>query len=157
MRSTPSISYRISLIGRLQRKRFDGRARNLGITRAQWRAFHAISTEEGSSQRRIAEMIEVSDVTAGRLIDRLVDNGWVERRADAADRRMHRMHLTLQAGTMLERLAALGADEEAVALNGIDDAEVLAAMRVLDRVIANLEAAPKVEAATADTCDPQPV
>jgi MarR family transcriptional regulator for hemolysin len=144
MKFTVSISYRISLIARLQRTRFDARARSLGITRAQWRAFYAISREQGASQRRIAEMIEVTDVTAGRLIDRLIDSGWVERRADATDRRTHRMHLTPLADAMLERLAALGADEDAIALAGISDADRAVTLAVLNRVAENLEAAPKI-------------
>ncbi|MDB5714605.1 MAG: MarR family transcriptional regulator [Sphingomonadales bacterium] len=143
MKPTAAISYRISLISRLQRTRFDARARSLGITRAQWRAIYAISHEEGASQRRIAEMIEVTDVTAGRLIDRLVDNGWVERRADATDRRTHRMHLTSLAAPLMEKLAALSADEEAIALAGISDADRAATLDVLARVSMNLEEASK--------------
>jgi MarR family transcriptional regulator for hemolysin len=147
MKYRASISYLISLISRLQRTRFDARARSLGITRAQWRAIYAISNEEGASQRRIAEMIEVTDVTAGRLIDRLVDRGWVERRADATDRRTHRVHLTPLAGPLLEKLAALGADEEAVALAGISDEDRAVALAVLDRVSENLEEASRCQGA----------
>jgi DNA-binding MarR family transcriptional regulator len=142
MRGGASVSYRISLIGRMLRTRFDARARSLGITLAQWRAIHAISCDEGASQRTIAEMIEVGEVTAGRLIDRLVDGGWVERRADLSDRRTHRMHLTPLAVSLIDRLGELSANEDAVALAGIDPAEIEAALSVLDRVIANLESAP---------------
>lgn len=142
MKKATSISYRISVIGRLQRTRFDARARSLGITRAQWRAINAISGNEGASQRRISELIKVGDVTAGRLIDRLVDNGWVERRADIADRRTHRLYLTPLAGPVLEKLGALGADEDRIALDGVEPAALEVALAVLDRVIANIESAP---------------
>lgn len=141
MRERASISHRISLIARLQRTRFDARARSLGITLAQWRTIFAISCGEGTSQRRIAELIEVSDVTTGRLIDRLVDNGWAERRADPADRRSHRIYLTTLAGPMLDQLAALAVDEDSIALTGISLEERAIVASVLDRVIANLEAA----------------
>jgi DNA-binding MarR family transcriptional regulator len=157
MRSSASISYRISLVGRMQRTRFDARARSLGITRAQWRAIYAISCEQGASQRRIAEMIEVTDVTAGRLIDRLVDSGWVERRADASDRRTHRMHLTSLAAPLLDRLAELGTNEDAVALAGIDPVAVKTALAVLDRVIANLESAPALIEVEPAACNAEPV
>ncbi|WEK42406.1 MAG: MarR family winged helix-turn-helix transcriptional regulator [Candidatus Sphingomonas colombiensis] len=144
MKKGASISYRISVIGRLQRTRFDARARSLGITRAQWRAIYAISGNEGASQRRISELIKVGDVTAGRLIDRLVDKGWVERRADVADRRTHRLYLTPLAGPVLAKLAELGADEDMLALDGVDPAALEVALAVLDRVIANIESAPTV-------------
>lgn len=81
-------------------------------------------------------------MTAGRLIDRLVDNGWVERRADIADRRTHRLYLTPLAGPVLEKLAELGADEDRIALDGVDPAALETALAVLDRVIANIESAP---------------
>ena len=147
MKAKASISYRINLISRLQRTRFDARARSLGITRAHWRAISAISSEEGASQRRVAEMIEVGDVTAGRLIDRLVESGWVERRTDATDRRTRRLHLTPRAGPLLEKLAMLGAEEEAVALNGVTREDRAVALAVLEQVVTNLETAAKLAAA----------
>jgi MarR family transcriptional regulator, transcriptional regulator for hemolysin len=141
MKSLASLSYRVSLIARTQRTRFDQRARSIGITLSQWRAIFAISIDEGTSQRRIAETIDVGDVAAGRLVDRLVDNGWVERRADPADRRTHRLYLTPAARPLLDRLAALGQSEEAMALEGLDARDIDVALAVLDRVIANLERA----------------
>jgi MarR family transcriptional regulator, transcriptional regulator for hemolysin len=141
MKSLASLSYRISLIARTQRTRFDHRARTIGITLSQWRAIFAISIDEGTSQRRIAETIDVGDVAAGRLVDRLVDNGWVERRADPADRRTHRLYLMPAARPLLDRLAALGESEEAMALEGLDPRDIDVTLAVLDRVIANLERA----------------
>lgn len=136
----PSLSYRISVISRFQRTRFDMRAHTMGITRSQWRTIHAISDEEGASQHRIAELIEVGDVTASRLVDRLVDSGWVERRADPGDRRSHRLYLTPLARPLLEQLSKLADDEERLALAGISAEDVATAMSVLEQVAANLEA-----------------
>ncbi len=39
-------------------------------------------------------MLEVDRASAGRMIDRMERNGWVERRPDPADRRINRLHLT---------------------------------------------------------------
>lgn len=136
-----SLSYRVSILSRLQRTRFDLRARSIGITLAQWRAINAISKEEGVSQRRVAELIEVGDVTAGRLIDRLLSNGWVERRDDPADRRTHCLYITGAAQPLLARLKTLACDEEALAIDGIAAADVATALAVLDQVTTNLERA----------------
>jgi MarR family transcriptional regulator, transcriptional regulator for hemolysin len=153
MKSLASLSYRVSLIARTQRTRFDQRARSIGITLSQWRAIFAISIDEGTSQRRIAETIDVGDVAAGRLVDRLVDNGWVERRADPADRRTHRLYLTSAARPLLDRLAALGQSEEAMALEGLDPRDIDVALAVLDRVIANLERASEASETCRDPGD----
>lgn len=141
MKKRTGLSFQISRISRLQRNRFDQRARSLGVTLSQWRAIYAISQEAGASQRRIADTLEIGDVATGRLIDRMVESGWVERRDDPADRRMHRLYLTSAALALLDRLSALGADEEAMALSGIDRADVERALAVLGQVIGNLERA----------------
>ncbi len=154
MKSLASLSYRVSLIARTQRTRFDQRARSIGITLSQWRAIFAISIDEGTSQRRIAETIDIGDVAAGRLVDRLVDNGWVERRADPADRRTHRLYLTPAARPLLDRLAALGQSEEAMALEGLDPRDIGVALAVLDGVIANLERAGEAAQTCHESGDP---
>ncbi|CAN5422020.1 hypothetical protein BH10PSE12_BH10PSE12_28890 [soil metagenome] len=137
--SERTLSLRISLVARLQRKRFDVRARAMGMTLAQWRAIHAISEAEGATQRSIAETMDVSDVTAGRLVDRLVEKGWIERRIDKDDRRVKRLFLTSAAAPLLEELILLGEDEQRNQLAGVTSAELAVMSDVLNRMIANLE------------------
>ena len=70
----------ISDVARLLRTEFDRRVRRLGITRAQWLVLTRLHRRPGASHSELAEMMEVEKATAGRMIDRLVANGWVERR-----------------------------------------------------------------------------
>ena len=84
----------ISDVARLLRTEFDRRVRRLGITRAQWLVLTRLHRRPGASHSELAEMMEVEKATAGRMIDRLVANGWVERRTQADDRRVKRVYLT---------------------------------------------------------------
>lgn len=140
--SEPSISFRIARIARMQRARFDSRAKSLGLTRAQWRVMATVKLAEGATQREVASRLEVSGVTAGRIIDRLESDGWLERRQDTIDRRMNRLYTTIAAEPMLEHLTALGANEESTALDGIDADERVLLATLLDRLIDNMIAAP---------------
>ena len=79
---------------RLQRTVFDRRVRKLGFTRTQWMVLRRLGEQPGVSQSELAEMLEVERATAGRLIDKLEENGWLERRADNEDRRINRIYLT---------------------------------------------------------------
>jgi MarR family transcriptional regulator for hemolysin len=54
------------------------------------------------SQSEIADLLEIEKASAGRLIDRMEAKGWLQRRDDANDRRINRLHLTPEA----ERLHA---------------------------------------------------
>lgn len=153
MKPETSLTLKISVIARMLRTRFDTRARSIGITRAQWRTIAAVRRAEGAPQRRIAEMLEVGDVTAGRLIDRLSDEGWIERRPDPADRRAYRVYLTPEAAPVLERLSALGADEERRAFAGIDPEELDLLGDILDRIAANLHVRCTAEDVTTETVE----
>ncbi|MFK3891862.1 MarR family transcriptional regulator [Sphingomonas sp. NPDC079357] len=63
------------------------------------RTLAAIQQRPGATQRELAELLEVSTVTCGRVIDRLESAGWAERRDDPQDRRAKRLHLHAAART----------------------------------------------------------
>jgi MarR family transcriptional regulator, transcriptional regulator for hemolysin len=123
---------------RLLRRRFDSRARSLGVSRAQWQVLFVLSRTEGINQAGLAEALDVETITVGRMVDRLADAGLVERRADPADRRAWRLHLTERAHPILAELRVVADQVMFETLAGIsaDDQAVLA--ELLGRVRANL-------------------
>src|SRR5579875_1724735 len=80
-------------VARLLRIEGDKRARSHGMTRAQWGILIWLERQPGISQKELAELLEVEPITVARLIDRLEARGMVERRPDARDRRIWRLHL----------------------------------------------------------------
>jgi MarR family transcriptional regulator for hemolysin len=82
-----SFGFLLHDIARLMRKIFDQRARSLGLSRAQWQLLVHLSRHEGINQSGLAEILEIENITLGRLVDRMEEAGWVERRADPGDRR----------------------------------------------------------------------
>ncbi len=114
-------------ISRLMRTRFDSQARKLGLNRSQWRVLVYLARSEGINQSGLAETIEVDRMTIGRMLDRLEASGWIERRPDVTDRRVHRLYLTRKARPLLDKMIVVANEvqEEALAgLNG-DDRERL--------------------------------
>src|SRR3954465_3238407 len=94
----------ISDVARLLRTEFDRRVRRLGITRAQWLVLTRLHRRPGASHSELAEMMEVEKAAAGRMIDRLVANGWVERRTQRDDRRVKRVYLTRESERVHQRI-----------------------------------------------------
>jgi MarR family transcriptional regulator for hemolysin len=80
-------------VARRMRTRFDQWARNYGMTRAQGLILARLERQPGLSQNELAIICEVEPITVGRLVDRLEARGFLERRADPADRRIRRLHL----------------------------------------------------------------
>jgi MarR family transcriptional regulator, transcriptional regulator for hemolysin len=94
----------ISDVARLLRTEFDRRVRKLGITRSQWLVLTRLHRNPGASHSELADMLEVEKPTAGRMIDRLEANGWVERRSEKDDRRVKRVYLTAEAERVHKRI-----------------------------------------------------
>ena len=91
------IGYSITDVGRLLRTVFERRVREFGLTRAQWIVIARIYRRPGLSQSEVADILEIEKASAGRLIDRMELKGWLQRRDDANDRRINRLHLTPEA------------------------------------------------------------
>jgi MarR family transcriptional regulator for hemolysin len=104
---------------RLVRAYADKQAAHHGITRAQWAVLAKVERSEGMKQSELAELMEMQPITLTRLIDKLCDNGWIERRGDESDRRVNRLYLKKAARPLLGKLAGLRSELTATALQGI--------------------------------------
>jgi len=133
-----SLGFLISDVSRLMRRRFDERARLIGVTRAQWRTLTTLSRNEGINQGGLADLLEVEPITLCRMIDRLEEAGLVERRRDPADRRAWLIFLTTKARPLLAQLRGLADGMIEDALQGLDDERRAALMGMLGVIRTNL-------------------
>lgn len=134
MNVTESIGLLLHDTARAFRYRFDAMARELGVTRQQWRALYHISRHEGLNQAELADLLEVERITLCRMVDRLADAGLVERRADPKDRRVWRLHLLPPAHAIVDRLAEIGMELEREALSALSETERMQLVESLKRL-----------------------
>ena len=144
---TDSLGFLISDVSRLLRKRFDERARLIGVTRQQWRTLSVLKRHEGSNQGMLAELLEVEPITLGRMIDRLEEAGWVERRRDPGDRRVWRIHLTDAAQPILLQLKGIADSLFVDAAEGISAEDQAKLHALLEQLRDNLNPDQSSEAA----------
>jgi MarR family transcriptional regulator for hemolysin len=114
------IAIRISVLARLLRSDFDRRLSATNITRSQWSLIAVVAGRPGSSQRMIAEVLEMSEASAGRLIDRLCADGLLERRARDDDRRARAVYVTEAARPLLAKAAEVGKTNAERIFQGLD-------------------------------------
>ena len=136
--ATDSFAFLLGDASRLLRRRFDARARTLGVSRAQWQVLFALSRNEGINQTGLADWLEVETITLCRMVDRLADAGLVERRPDPSDRRAWRLHLTDAAHPLLDKLKTLGDAVVADAVVDISAEDLATTLAVLTAVRTNL-------------------
>ena len=123
-------------------RRFEERAQALSLTLPQCRALLYLESNEGVSQKRLAELTELDPMTLVRILDRMEADGWVQRRFDPADRRAHTLWLTPGAKPVLEHIAHLIAEVRAETLHGLTNEERSKLIELLGRVHVNLSSLP---------------
>ena len=123
---------------RLMRRDFERRAKQLGLTRAQYSVLAHLARNEGTNQAAAADVLEIEPITLVRLLDRLEAAGWVERRPDPNDRRARLLYLTDKAHPILDQMFALSLETRDLALTGIREPDREAMIEMLITIRQNL-------------------
>ena len=134
-------AFQITDVARLLKTYADQRARQYGISKAQWTVLVRIERQEGLKQSELAEMLDLQPISLTRVLDRLAENGLIERRPDPNDRRANRLYLTPAARPMLDHLSILATDMMKTVLEGLDAATIDRTLRDLGLVKDNLRTA----------------
>lgn len=135
---TDRLGFLIHDAHRLLRRRFEARAAGYGLSSAQWRLLVRLVKDEGSTQARLAEFLEIEPISVSRLVDRMEAGGWVARRQDASDRRVRMVFPTEKSRSAFAAVKAIAGEIYDEALAGLADAERRALIGGLARIVENL-------------------
>jgi MarR family transcriptional regulator for hemolysin len=128
------------VVARQLRLTFDHSVERGGLTRAQWTLIAAVARNPGVTQRMIAEALEVREITVGRLIDRLCEEGYLKRRENPSDRRAYSVYLTPAAQPLLDKLDEIAKSREAEIFAGFEADDLEKLDTLLDNIARNLSA-----------------
>src|SRR5882724_8406303 len=133
-----SVALKLSVVARQLRVTLHKSAEACELNRAQWHMIAVAARRPGATQRTIAEALEVREITAVRLVDRLCDDGFLRRDENPSDRRAYSVYLTPAAQPLLDRLDALAKIHEGWIFGGFEPEELEKLEELLDRVARNL-------------------
>jgi MarR family transcriptional regulator for hemolysin len=104
-----NFGFLVNDVSRLIKRRFDRRARQTGlpITRRQAAVVLYVARNEGVSQTEVATWLDLEPIALVRMLDKLNDEGLVERRAHPTDRRVRTLWLTPAAQPVITRILAI--------------------------------------------------
>lgn len=147
----PNIGALLHEVTRLMRRRFERRARQAGLplTRHQARTLISIARDEGLSQAAIATLLDIEPIALVRTLDRLHEEGLVERRPHATDRRIRTLWLTAVGWAVVEQVLAINAEVREEACAGLSPPARDAMMRALSQMRINLTLSDEGENAAA--------
>lgn len=143
-------------VSRLLKRRFERQARQTGlpITRRQAAVVLYIARNEGVSQAEVAVWLDIEPIALVRMLDKLHEEGLVERRAHPTDRRVRTLWLAPGAKPVVARILDINQTirEEAFAglAPGTRDAMIEALGSIKDNLAMQEEAAGDRAARAAD-------
>src|SRR5580658_8827737 len=105
----PGLGHRLHAVGRLLRRRFERSVRQAGlpITRLQAALLIYIARHPGVGQTAAASDLDIEPIALVRMLDRLHEEGLVERHAHPTDRRARTLWLTALAWPVVDRILAI--------------------------------------------------
>jgi MarR family transcriptional regulator, transcriptional regulator for hemolysin len=133
-----NLDFALHETSRLFCKRFEQKARGLGLAPAQWYALIHLAHNEGIHQAGLAEILEIGPIALIRILDKLEGRGLVERQRHAHDRRIWLLFLTPQAHSILSVMRDAGEETLAEALAGIPDGDRTRLLDSLTQIKVNL-------------------
>ncbi len=129
----------IGRVSRWWRTRLNDRVKHLELNQARWIVLLQLKNFGPASQRELAERVGVEGPSLVRVLDRLEEQGFIERRASGEDRRIKNIHLTEAAKPVLAQITELSNELRQELLAGIPSENIETALQVLKTISGRLE------------------
>ena len=135
-RHEEQLGSKIGEIARLWRIRMDERLRPLGLSQARWMVIlHLSKNPDGMPQTELAARMGISHASLSPQINRLVEDGWVERRERESDRRSKTIHPTEQTKALSREINHTAAKLRSEFFEGLSDEDLRHCDRVLTHIL----------------------
>ncbi|WP_022723142.1 MarR family winged helix-turn-helix transcriptional regulator [Rhodopseudomonas sp. B29] len=107
------------------------------LTPVQYAALAAVADQPGIDQATLAGLIAYDRTTITGVVDRLTQKGLIERRANAADRRVRELHITSDGSRTLRAVTPAVEQAQQVMVQGLSAKEAGELVRLLKKAVAS--------------------
>lgn len=114
-----------------------------GLTNATYRALAALTDRDGSTIWELADLTAVERSTLSRALDRLEEDGLVDRRARAGNRRIVEVWLTPAGRDLIASVWREVVVQNDRAVAGLSAREIASLKRILHKMIGNVRDSPE--------------
>jgi MarR family transcriptional regulator, transcriptional regulator for hemolysin len=148
----PGVGAALHGVARLIRRRFERSVRQAGlpITRLQAALLVYIARNPGCGQTAAATDLDIEPIALVRMLDRLAEEGLVERHAHPTDRRVRTLWLTPLAWPVVDRILEINLMIREEACAGLSPAARDMLMGALGQMRSNLASAEEADSEAAE-------
>lgn len=127
--------FNLSVLARQWRRGLEAGLAQAGLTDATWAPLlHLKESGDGITQKELAVRVGIDGSSLVRLLDILVNKGFVERKVDEQDRRARLIYLTAEGREAVKEIRRILAVSEAKFLSNVTPEELDQALDLFDRV-----------------------
>jgi len=134
-----SIGYVVYAASKNFQKAFDLELRNkIGISITQSKVIFALYLHSGLTQRELADKIGIEGPSLVPIIDKMEEDGYVERKLDSKDRRIKRIYTTPKTDLLWDSIMACGTQIRKVSSKEVSEQEIKSALGIIKKITENL-------------------
>ena len=134
-----SIGYSVARAYRALRMALDAKLARYGITFRQWQVLASLALEGEISQVKLAQLIGVEGPTLVRILDRMEQNGWINRNISPSDRRQKLITPTKKVENVWRKMTECAHGVRNNAIKGISNKDIANLRRLLEKISENLD------------------
>lgn len=128
----------LTKVSRKIRTAFNQQVTAHGLTYPRARALFRLAKKQNMTQSELACELELEQATMVRLLDRMEENGLIERRPDPKDRRVKLLFLTVHGEEQADLVRSIADHMRDQIFHDIDPDQVQIAMALFERITANI-------------------
>lgn len=133
------LSSLIKRLSMLQAQYIDALLKPYGLARTQYKVLHHLETGESLATKELQDRLQVEGATLSGIVDVLEAKGLVERTQQPDDKRRRNVVLTGKGRQIMREITPPGPQVQNALIAGLSKGEVIVLMRVIDKMIENLE------------------
>ena len=117
------VAFLLSQLGHRSASVFAELVASIDLTPPHAGILRAIAAEPGRSQQALSDQLGLLPSRVVAYVDELEDRGYVERRRNPDDRRLHALYLTTSGKKVMSKVGELGRTHERLLTAGLDGAQ----------------------------------
>jgi MarR family transcriptional regulator, transcriptional regulator for hemolysin len=134
-----SIGFVVYSASKIFQKVFDLELRNkIGITLTQSKVIFALYLHSGLTQRELADKIGIESPTLVPMIDKMEEDGYLERKFDPQDRRIKRVYTTSKTDLLWDSMMECALQVRKVSTKEVSEQEIKLALGIVKKITENL-------------------
>jgi MarR family transcriptional regulator for hemolysin len=134
-----TMGYVVYFASKTFQKAFDLELRNkIGITLTQSKVIFALYLNSGLTQRELADKIGIESPTLVPIIDKMEEDGYIQRKSDTEDRRIKRIYTTSKTNSLWDSMMECAMHLRKIYMKDVSEQEIKSSLQVIKKLTDNL-------------------